>query len=215
MKRLISPSMCMVMMFVCVSVAEAKHGGGFQTEMVSMQLTGDVGGIPIEIRESPNLPSPGDNVIITNGVFVVDSFFDVFFEISVDGGPFEPQTNLDTMITRLTKTSNGAATGSWDTEMVSMSLTGDVGGIPIEIRATPATLPSPGETKLTDLGGGEFQIDSFFDVFTEISVDGGPWQPQANPGTVVTTLITPEPTSMALMVIGLLALALSRRKRWR
>ncbi len=212
MKRLIFPSMCMVMMFVCVSVAEAKHGGSFQTEILSMDLSGDVGGVSIQIQEHPNMPSLGVPVVITNGVFVVDSFFDVFTVISVDGGPFESQTNIGEMITRLTRTPNGGTTGSWDTEILSMSLSGNVHDIPVEYRLR-LTQPSPGETKLTDLGGGEFQVDSFFDVFTEISVDGGLWQPQANPGRIVTTLITPEPTSMALMLIGLGALSLSRRKR--
>ena len=71
--------------------------------------------------------------------------------------------------------------GSWDTEILSMSLSGDVGGISIEIRESPG-LPSPGHTAVTDVGGGQFQIDSFFDVYTELSIDGGAFQPQTNRG---------------------------------
>jgi hypothetical protein len=45
------------------------------------------------------------------------------------------------------------------------------------IRESP-TLPSLGQTSITDLGGGLYQIDSFFDVFTELSIDGGnTWLP--------------------------------------
>ena len=60
-----------------------------------MSLSGDVGGVQIEIRESPSLPSPGETTVTDNGAgrFVVDSFFDVFTELSVGGGPFQPQTN--------------------------------------------------------------------------------------------------------------------------
>ena len=72
------------------------------------------------------------------------------------------------------------ATGAFLTEIVSMELTGDitVGSlagslfIPIIIQVSP-TQPSQGQTTITDLDNGQFQIDSFFDVFTEISVDGG------------------------------------------
>ena len=69
-------------------------------------------------------------------------------------------------------------TGTFDTEIISMSLTGDLsipGGptFPVMIQ-TAMDLPSPGQTTITDLGGGQYHIDSFFDVFTEISVDGGP-----------------------------------------
>jgi hypothetical protein len=64
--------------------------------------------------------------------------------------------------------------------MISMSLSGSVGGSNIQIRESP-TLQSLGATTITDLGGGLWEIDSFFDVFTELSVDGGPWVPQLNP----------------------------------
>src|SRR5262249_29938883 len=42
------------------------------------------------------------------------------------------------------------------------------------------TLQSTGQTKITSLGGGGFRIDSFFDVFTETSTDGGAsWSPSS------------------------------------
>ena len=211
MKRLILSSMCIAIMFLCVNVERAF--GIFPTEMLSMDLSGSYDGIPVEYRKSQSLQSLGEAEGITNGVFVIDSFFDVFFEISYDGSPFEPQTNMGTMETKLSPFPNDPK-ATFETEMVSMSLSGDVGGISIEIRESPS-LPSPGDVTLTDLGDGRFQVDSFFDVFYEISVEGGPFQPQATPGSIVTTFNTPEPTSMALMLIGLLPLALSRRKRWR
>jgi hypothetical protein len=236
-----------------------------------------VGGVSIEIRESPGLPSPGETSVLDNGddTFQIDSFFDVFIELSVDGGPFQPQTNgagrmdlepirpsvdlpspnlppepnptdCDAIVSQyagidlhalfpngidfsnprhrcfenvvvatdpgtgdeteqfdsrvdgifddgsgpqlveltgpvkiITRGKGGATTGSWQTEILSMDLTGDVGGVSIEIRESPG-LPSPGEVGVADNGDGTFQIDSFFDVFTELSVDGGPFQPQTN-----------------------------------
>ena len=83
----------------------------------------------------------------------------------------------------------GEATGSWDTEIVSMSLTGNIGGIPIEIRESPGAA-SLGHTTITDLGDGTFNVDSFFDVFTEISVGGGPFIPAD--GVVPVELVPPR-----------------------
>jgi hypothetical protein len=54
-----------------------------------------------------------------------------------------------------------------------MSLLGDIPGVgTVEIRESPA-IASEGQTIITDIGGGLYHIDSFFDVFTELSVDGG------------------------------------------
>jgi hypothetical protein len=73
----------------------------------------------------------------------------------------------------------GNTTGTFDTEMISMSLSGSVGGSNIQIRESP-TWESLGQTTITDLGGGLYQIDSFFDIVTELSVDGGQWMTQVN-----------------------------------
>ncbi|MCP3982091.1 MAG: hypothetical protein GY716_22525 [bacterium] len=336
--------------------------GTFQTEILSMSLTGDAGGIPIEIRESPSLPSPGQTTItdLGGGQWQIDSFFDVFTELSVAGGPFEPQVNepgrmnlvpvdpgacecistqvpcdlsdpavcdgdcpiagdictLDSLggpcfcapppvpcedtfpvcdgdcpanthcetgnsgvvvlpdpslppesepadpecvqivsqyegqdlharfpggvdfsdpahkcfrnvnrtddgsgneletfdstvdgevdlgggpvpvtlsgpVTIVTYGKTGNTTGTFQTEILSMSLSGLAGGIPVEIRESPS-LVSPGQTTITDLGGGLWQIDSFFDVFTELSINGGPFQPQTN-GAGRMTLVPVNP----------------------
>lgn len=60
--------------------------GTFQTEMLSMDLSGLVGGNPVMIRESPTLPSLGVTTITPGALFHIDSFFDVFTEFSIDGG---------------------------------------------------------------------------------------------------------------------------------
>jgi hypothetical protein len=63
--------------------------GTVDTEIVQMQLTGNVGGIPIMIRESPTQQSAGQHVVTPLGPgpeFQVDSFFDIFFEITIDNG---------------------------------------------------------------------------------------------------------------------------------
>jgi len=120
--------------------------------------------------------------------------------------------------------------GAWETEMLSMDLTGSVdipgvGVVPIAIRENPdetswgRTVVSQGTTELFSAhdddpptGPPNFHIDSFFDVFTEISVGGGDWVPADKAAGVN---LVPEPNSALLAVIGLVALVgfVRRRKR--
>jgi hypothetical protein len=99
----------------------------------------------------------------------------------------------------------GQTTGTFDTEMLSMNLTGGSPLGPFMIRESP-TLRSTGQTTITDIGGGLFRIDSFFDVFTELSIDGGvTWMPDNN-GPAHVELV-PEPSSMILLGLGAAVLA--------
>jgi hypothetical protein len=89
-----------------------------------------------------------------------------------------------------------STTGTFDTEIVAMSLSGeatlpDGGSLPVLVRESP-TLASSGQTTISDLGGGLYHIDSFFDVFTELSVDGGNSWISASEVVRVTTVPPPE-----------------------
>lgn len=145
-----------------------------------------------------SLPAPGEG-------WQVDSFFDVFAELSIAGSPFTIDSFFDVTYS-IEGGSSGQGTASWEIEILSMNLA--VPGMPAIIRESP-TLPSLGMHIVTDIGGGQFQIDSFFDVFTELSVDGGQtWIPASAPMHMP---VTPEPTTIALLTIG--SLVLVRRKK--
>jgi len=81
-------------------------------------------------------------------------------------------------------------TGQFQAEIVSMILSGYIQGVvPIMIRESP-TLASSGQIGIEDADPGFF-IESFFDVFTELSVDGGnTWI--ASTGSVRVELVQPR-----------------------
>jgi len=134
--------------------------------------TGDIAN-PSLHNFSTCTPPPPSNA----GAFTTHGFTAVMdFGFSLNGGP----SNLTTasgnvsLLDRFNHVSG--STRFFDTEMLQMDLAGGT----MMIRESPS-LPSTGQTTIQDLGGGNFKIDSFFDVFTELSLDGGAtWIPNNN-----------------------------------
>jgi len=80
----------------------------------------------------------------------------------------------------------------------------------VTIRESP-TLTSTGQTTITPQGDG-FHVSSFFDVFTELSLDGGnTWTP--NIGAASHFESTPEPTTLLLTGGALILLGRTIRRR--
>jgi hypothetical protein len=153
-----------------------------------------------------------------------DSFFDIFTELSLEplGAPqnFRESPSRPTIQTaRL----NGLPPGTpvtFNTEMLALDIPAGSGNntLPpgVMIRESP-TLASTGKTAITDQGGGVFRIDSFFDVFTELSVDNGAsWIPSNSPMHLEGTNSIPEPSTLMLVglcLIGGTAIRRTRRDR--
>ena len=113
--------------------------------------------------------------------------------------------------------------GTFSTEMLQLDLSGAIqspgplGGQFLMLwlqSENPNGGPgTTGQTTVTPSRPG-FWVSSFFDVFAEISLDGGrTWIPQSNGPTPVSLVATPEPASFALVAAGCLAAALWRRRR--
>jgi len=134
-------------------------------------------------------------------------------EVNVNGGAFVPAMGNGPVMTMVFgKTGN--TTGTFQTEMLSMDLSGNSPFGPFMIRESP-TLASTGQTSITEIGGGLYHIDSFFDVFTELSLDGGQtWMPDVQgPARVTLGPRIPEPASMCLLAFGLFgAMGFIRRR---
>ena len=114
------------------------------------------------------------------GAFATHTFDAVMdFTLSMNGGPVVP-TTAPAHVTSFDRFNHvSGPTRFFDTEMIQLDISG--GSLPAgtRIRESP-TLASTGATSVQDLGGGSFRIDSFFDVFTELSIDTGlTWVPCA------------------------------------
>jgi hypothetical protein len=102
-------------------------------------------------------------------------------------------------------------TGTWDTEITLLSLTGalPIGGT---LTATLGSSPSTGTTTIEELARKEFLITSFFDVFMDLSLP--PLSTSVGP-IPVEAVGVPEPAAWAMMLLGFAGLRAAWRRRAR
>jgi hypothetical protein len=139
----------------------------------------------LSLRSSaPMLVSPPD----LTGRFVVDSFFDIAYSITATDSNGTTTHTVDSFFDiaykmEVAPSSSSADGATFDTEMISMDLTGihpiplnGGGAMHLGLKLVEGQ-PSAFDGHVTVLklagGGNDFSVDSFFDVFVELSVDGG------------------------------------------
>ncbi len=145
------------------------------------------------------------------GTYNFESFFDIFTDLEVGGTTYTP-TSPGQIEFSMTCVSDESGIRTFDNELLRVSTSG--GGFnlfitdDIVLRESP-TIASTGQTVITDLGGGMYNIDSFFDIYTELSVDSGlSWTPGDKAMRMV---LYPEPATVLLLGLGGIALLRKRR----
>jgi len=94
---------------------------------------------------------------------------------------------------------SSTALGTFNSQITFLDFTGAFAGHTAAALLNPLNA-SVGVTSVTRLNENQFRIDSFFDVFAELSIDGGPFIP----GPVRHADLVPEPGTF---IPGLLAVA--------
>lgn len=233
----------------------------FDTEMLSLNITGGAVLPGVMIRESPTRASTGKLLIRESPTLpsrkLVESFFDVFTELSVDGGaswtPASTPIRIEAKIkptvlinrpdppppygrgvlvadldrdgasdlslfnesasiqplggemaihssacdvqyrydgrdrfvrsapysVRIHHTFDDGSDQYFDTEMLQLDLSGGTLPSSVMLRESPSKA-SLGRTSIRAIPTGGFEVSSFFDIFTELSVDGGStWSSQS------------------------------------
>ena len=105
--------------------------------------------------------------------------------------------------------------GTFNAQITDFDFQGTFNGHTVEGKQNP-TMASTGQVTVDALvgSGGSFEISSFFDVFAELSIDGGPFIPGPPRHTDLTA--APEPgTGFAVFLLGLAGLAPRWRRRSR
>ena len=156
------------------SVSVLDHSDQFCPQGVHVQRTpircadGSCAASTLEFSSPPeDLPTaPGGNRVYPKQGFWSSS------ELSRPGAPSGPASGPVTAMIQLTLTDTIGATRYFDAEVMDLTLGGTAAPAGFRLRESP-TRQSLGKYTVTDVGDGNYRISSFFDIFTELSFDGG------------------------------------------
>jgi hypothetical protein len=154
----------------------------------------------------------GNELVDTNAVFAASVFQNNAGSPGAALGAFSAPGTMDfTFFGRAV----AGQLGTFNAELRDFDFLGTFNGHVFEVRKNP-TLASTGQTTITQVREGVFQVTSFFDVFAELSIDHGAFVPGPERHAELSAVV-PEPGSLGLVVSGLVGLVgvVRRRRRVR
>lgn len=160
----------------CLPSPNSAYAGAFTHHFAGIGVSADLSN-PV-LHNFTSCASPPPSVPAASVVSSFNALMD--FGLSVNGGPtVATQANAGATI-RVAFDHQSGSTRFFDTEILQLDLSGGTLPSGTLVRESP-TRASLGQTTIQDLGGGNFRVDSFFDVFVELSLDGGvTWIPDSN-----------------------------------
>lgn len=172
----------------------------------------DVNG-PLDVSTLPLLPPAGGSVDVTAPVGI-----DLQLVVGPGQIPIDIKTNTDLSFRTSNPNSPGQTLKPYDLEITGLAIQGRIpfnGGLTSFMLRESPTLASLGQYSTTSLSDGSFGVDSFFDVFFELSLNNGPFVPADGPFHLVLTSQVPEPATIVSAAIGCAGLGLfvTRQRR--
>jgi hypothetical protein len=127
---------------------------------------------------------------------------------TLSGTPISPFSLTGTVEQDVIGRMSATATGTWTVDLTGLTLTGTALGDTLTV-GLDGSRTSSGTTSIVP-SGGNFDVNSFFDVFVDISLSSAPTQ-TANGGAIVLNAV-PEPISLLILTPACLALLATRRR---
>jgi hypothetical protein len=155
--------------------AQGTNFGGQSLDVINFTVPG-AGTIQARNFSHSNFPNPIKPPTPNNTATYSAPNTLVTLELSLDGQTWFPAQAFGPLTVKITNTTGTGSTSFFDTEMLQLNLNGNGPFGPFMLRESPTKQSLGRHTIRSDPRG--FRISSFFDVFLELSTDGGEnWVP--------------------------------------
>jgi hypothetical protein len=215
---------CWIIAAVGFVVAEAQSGPG-KASIISSSPSLPLVGVPYVAMGAGAGCFPTANICISQGRLIQTSVVSSTFNIdgqdivtnaafdgtltTLGGTPLGPISLTGTVEEEVEGRTFSTETGSFTTDLTDLSLIGPLSGNTLTVTLDGSN-PSAGMTTITPTSG-EYRIDSFFDVFVDLTLDQVP--PLAASVGPIRLIAVPEPATWAMMLIGFAGLCAGYRRR--